>query len=274
MGMDCSSAIGPLHGPYDTLYAAPTYAFAGALMGVTALAVLAVAAVMFWFDTFGWTTPDIFNDPTTDAIIRAIFGCVGVVMLGVAIACVWLVARLVGAQQRGKRGMTLAADERSVAWTDPWTGKRRVLVWNEAQLFFLMADNGSPRVPPASFHVLLEPGVRLIWTTPSPVDSDQWAAHTQLCQLIATEANLPLRDLSQVSQWLSSVTQGSGARKEESLIKVKDYEASLAMPDIGFERMRMRARRQTRVVLALEAPYVLLFIMGIVGSFLQHFGIG
>jgi hypothetical protein len=274
IGMDSSSAIGSLHGPNDTLYAGPTYAFASAFMGVMALLVLGTAAIIFWFATFGWTTPVISTDPTTDGIIRTVFGCFGVVMLGAAMACVWVTARLLSAQQRGKWGMTLAADERGVAWTDPWTGKLRYLAWKEAQLFFLVADDGSPRVPPASFHLLLGPGVPLIWTTPSPADGDQWAVHTQLCQLIVTAAHLPLRDLSKVSERLSRVAQGSGARKEESLTEVEDHEASLAMPGIGFERIRTRARRQMRMVLILEAPYMLLLIVGIVGSLLQHFGIG
>jgi hypothetical protein len=274
MGMNGSAVIGPLHGPSDTLYARPTWTLVGVLMGVMAIVVLGAAVAIFWFDAVGWTTPIISDDPTTDAIIRAIFGCFGVVMLGAAVACVWLVARLLGMQRRGKLGMTLAADERGVAWTDPGTGKRRYLAWTEAQLFFLVADDGSARIPPARFHVLLGPGLPLTWTTPSPVDGDQWAAHTRLCRLIVTAAHLPLRDLSAVSERLSRVARGSGARKDESLTEVEDQEASLAMPGIGFERIRTQARRQTRLVLALEAPYVLLFIVGIVGSVLQHFGIG
>jgi len=274
MGMDSTWAIGPLHGPYDTLYAGPIYALVAALMGVMAIGVLAGAAAMFWFATVGWTTPVISNDPTTDAIIRALFGCVGVVLLGVAVVGVWIVARLVGMRQRGKRGMTLAADERGVAWTDLGTGKRQYLAWKEAQLFFLVADDGSPGVPPARVHVLLGPGVPLIWTTPSPSDGEQWAVHTRLCRLIVSAAHVPLRDLSKVSERLSRVAQGLGARKEESLTEVEDHEASLAMPGIGFERIRTQVRRQACVALSLAAPYVLLYIVGIVGSLLQHFGIG
>jgi hypothetical protein len=277
MDMNRAAAIGPLHGPYDAQYTRPTYGLISALIVLIAIVVLVVlvaAAAILWFDTVGWTTPIISDDPTVDAIVRSILGCIGVAFLGLAVVCVWLVTRLLGMRRRGKRGMTLAADERGVAWTDTATGKRRSLAWQEAQLFFLVADEGSPRVPPASFHALIGPGMPLTWTTPSPGDGDPWVAHTHLCRLIVTATHLPLRDLSTVSERLSRVAQGSGASKDVSLTQVEDQEASLAMPGVAFERIRTQARRQRRLVLALEAPYLLLFIVGVIGSLLQLFGIG
>ena len=194
-------------------------------------------------------------------------------MLGMAVACVWAMARIVGMLRRGRRGMTITANRHGLAWTETATGKRRRLAWSEASLFFLVADDGGPKLPPVSFQVLLGPGAPLVWMTPSPVDADQWAAHTQLCQLIVTASQLPLRDLSKVSDKLAHVMRGAAAKQQGTLAELVGRDSGMAVPGVSFERIRALAGRQTRIVLALEAPYVLLFLAALVGSIMQHFGI-
>jgi hypothetical protein len=285
MDLGTTASLGPLHGPNDSLYTRPVYIFAAALMGVTALLVLAATASMLWFATYGWTTPIISADPTTDAILRGIVVGLGVVLLGGAVTCVWFVVRLVDMRRRGRRGMTLNTDAQGLAWTETTTGKRRHIAWSEASLFFLVADTGGPggpRLAPLSVHVLLGPGVPLVWVTPSPVDAAQWAAHTQLCQRIVTASHLPLRDLSRVSEEFAQVARGGAAAgtptQQGVLPELLGPESGsaipgAAVPGVSFEqRLRRMVGRQVRILLALETPYLLLFLAAIVGSILQHVG--
>jgi hypothetical protein len=274
-----TASLGPLHGPHDSTLTGPVFTLIPALLGAMALLVLAATATIFWFGTFGWTTPIISSDPTTDALIRGIWVGSGVMLLGVAVACVWAVTRLEGMLRRGGRGMTLSVDGQGLAWTETATGKRRRIAWSEASLFFLVADTGGPGGPglaPLSVHGLLGPGIPLVWMTPSRVDAAQWAAHTQLCQLIVTASHLPLRDLSRVSEEFAQVTRGAVAA---GILPLPGARSALlgpgsgsALPGVSPERIRGLARRQLRILLALETPYVLLFLAAIVGSILQHIG--
>jgi hypothetical protein len=267
------STIVPLQGPYDGQYMRLVMSLMVPLMAFTTLICAAATLTVFWIDTLGWTTPIVSSDPTTDAIFRAIFGCFGVVSLGATAGCVWIISMLVGRIRRAHTGMTIPINDSGLTWVE-LTGKRHYLPWGEAQLFCVVADDGGKRLPPLSFHALLGQSARLVWMTPSPDDTNRWQAHVQLCRLIVTATGLRLRDLSSVSGKLANVARGIVAQDHDSLAEMLAQDAISALPGASFERVRVLFQRQSRLLVALLVPYFLLTLAGLIGSILQHFGIG
>jgi hypothetical protein len=192
--------------------------------------------------------------------------------------------------QRLRAGLRIQADADGLRWEDPRSGQERRLPWHEARAFYQIAAPESqpwaalarrirrraaePRAA-ASLYALAGEHARLLWTAPTSHEPDAQVEHQQLCRLIATQTQLPLRDLSTASVSLAHAMRFAiNGREATPDAQAALHELGLSPVDVPLERVRRKTQRLGYLSVALLAPYVLVLLVGVAGSILQHVGIG
>jgi hypothetical protein len=192
--------------------------------------------------------------------------------------------------QRLRAGLRIQADAEGLRWVDASSGQKRRLPWHEARAFYLItAPEERPWAALArrwrrgaaepqamgSLYALAGEQARLLWAAPTSREPEALAEHRRLCELIATQTRLPLRDLSTATVSLAHALRfamnGRNVPPDEQATL-----RALGLPpaDLPLEHVRRRTQRLSRFSLALLAPFFVMALVGVVGSILQHVRIG
>jgi hypothetical protein len=192
--------------------------------------------------------------------------------------------------QRLRAGLRIQADAEGVRWEDAGSGEERRLLWPEARAFYVItAPEGQtwasftqrfrrhaadPR-PAVSVYALASERTRLMWAAPTAREPEALAEHQRLCELIAAHTRLLLRDLSTATGSLAQAMRyAMNGRRPSPAMQTALRELGLPMTDLPLERVQRKTQRLSWLSLALLAPYLVVALVGIAGSILQHLGIG